>query len=124
MSDTTVRCPQCGRELESDEGGCEVCRFPVDPPSPAESTEGGLPQPAFQRFVGWLLLIAGAAGLSFGSWRLLSLLRGRTVGIEDVLIAGEASGTVWTAVLFLMLPGALFAGAGVALLQAVRDAKR
>lgn len=98
------RCPQCGGPAPGANILCLSCA-------------GADARPRFQPVVGWLLLLSGAAGLSYGGWRLLTALAGqRSASPADVATSASA-GVLWAVVLFFLLPGVVFAYAGVSLLK-------
>jgi len=118
VSASLDRCPQCGGTLGGTGALCFVCGgglvaargFGDVMPRP------GGERPRFQPFVGWLLLLLGAAGLSYGGWRLLNGIASPSTASPTAVGTSEGAGLLWAIVLFFLLPGVVFAYAGVALL--------
>lgn len=115
MSATLDRCPRCGGPVPAGGTSCLSCGAAAG--TRDAMRRPGAERPRFQSFVGWLLLLLGAAGLSYGGWRLLNAIAGPQAASPAAVGTSESAGVVWAVVLFFLLPGVVFAYAGVALLR-------
>jgi len=114
------RCPRCGGPATGAGIPCLGCS---GPPTAAGgygylmARGRGRPDgPPLQPFVGWFLMVLGAIGLSYGLWRLLNAAAQRSASPAQ-MGGGDSAGVLWALVLFFLLPGAMVAGAGIALLR-------
>lgn len=118
MSAALDRCPQCGGPISGAAGLCVSCAGAVGAARElGDAVAGRAERPRFQPVVGWLLLLLGAAGLSYGGWRLLNAIAGQRSASPTAVATSDGAGMLWAVVLFFLLPGVVFAYAGVSLLR-------